>query len=246
MHVTWRTLFCLFLSITAYAETDKFQHYQAGDTISSETFVHDKAGGQIRIKDLVSDNKLSILYLFGGGAMGLENKTGGLWCTDSYEDSHILRTLYAKYKGQDIGFIPVAFPAVFHTHYMNHPKKVFLNANNGSEEFVAATNAFVESTWSAHEQGIIPMEPYFDLRFRLLRARDDRFGPVENSWEGAFRKPGETQTYGVPSFWLVDKTGKILAAPFRGNIYHGLPETYSIAYTLKEVDQQIQSLLSTM
>ena len=248
MDLVWRTLLGLLLFTSACADPDskQFRHYDSGDTLSPEIVIHNQNGEKLPLVDLVSDNKLTVLYLFGGGAMGIENKTGGLWCTDSYEDSHILRTLYAKYKDQDIGFIPIAFPAVFHTHYMNHPENVFIDAADDSDSFKQAVTDFVDSTWAAYESGIIPVEPFFDYRFRMLRDRTEAYGPKDSYWAGAFRKPDETQMYGVPSYWLIDQGGKILAAPFRGNIYHGLPETYSIAYTLKDVDDKIQAILHSM
>ncbi|MEM7280307.1 MAG: hypothetical protein AAF438_01565 [Pseudomonadota bacterium] len=237
-----------FVSGCAAETTNPVEVYDQGDQVHHLVYVHNKQGERVLLRELVSDtDTITVLYLFGGGAMGVKNKTAGLWCTDSFEDSHILRTLYAKYKDKGVNFVAVAFPAVFHTQYMGYPQSVFLEEADNSDAFSNAVDAFVDSTYAAHEFGIIPIEPYYDLRFRLLSDRSDAYNQLElTPWDGAFRKTDESQTYGVPSFWILDSRGKILTKPFRGNIYHGLPETYSIAYTLQDVDEKMASLLSSM
>jgi hypothetical protein len=64
-------------------------------------------------------------------------------------------------------------------------------------------------------------------------------------WFGAFRASGETQFYGVPSYWLLADDGTVLAAPFRGNVYHPHGGEMRINYTLAEVDAALSKLLGT-
>ena len=64
-----------------------------------------------------------------------------------------------------------------------------------------------------------------------------------SSWQGVFRAPEETQFYGVPSFWIINKNGEVLAAPLRGNIYHPHGEDVTINYTFSNIDRVLQGLL---
>jgi hypothetical protein len=68
------------------------------------------------------------------------------------------------------------------------------------------------------------------------------YGAIED-WYGAFRAVDEAQFYGVPSFWLVDDSGKVLAAPFRGNVYHPHGADVRINYTYNDVDAALQRAL---
>ena len=66
------------------------------------------------------------------------------------------------------------------------------------------------------------------------------YGPVHD-WQGRFRVSADSQKYGTPTFWLLDKNGTVLAKPFYGNLYHEKP--FEIKYSVIEVDKVIQALL---
>jgi hypothetical protein len=223
--------------------------YSEGSVISHEAFVTDKDGSQVSLRDLLAQHpdELTVLFIFGGGDLGT-GLPGNLWCPDSFEDTSILRTLVGKYQDQGVHFVAVASAPVYHSQALGQPARVFLDADEASEEFAAARTAFVASTLAAEEDGILPVTPYFDLRLRLMLSRTESllpgsgFGPVED-WQGAFRAAGETQFYGVPSFWILSAQGEVLAEPLRGNIYHPHGAEVRINYTFADVDAQLQELL---
>jgi hypothetical protein len=168
-----------------------------------------------------------------------------LWCSDSFEDLHILRSLHSDY-GDRIGIIPIAIPPAHHTKLLGLTEGIFLLPNWDDRGFVSATQAFVESTLSAQEAGTIPVPTYFDLEFNLIaspQVLDARKKSLP--WHGVFRSDGETQQYGVPSLWLVDENGVLLHAPFRGNVYHDHGDGISIEYTLEDVEAEVEAALKT-
>jgi hypothetical protein len=223
--------------------------YDQGDKISSEIFVTNKSGSQVHLAALLkeAESGINVLFIFGGGDMG-SGMPGHLWCPDSFEDTHILRTLYSKYQDMGVNFIPVAAAPAYHTQMLGHKADVFFTDATGSEEFKTAEQAFIDSTLASFDSGILPVEPYMDSRFRLMFNRSPELVP-ENaygdilSWQGVFRDPEETQFYGVPSFWILGAGGEILSAPFRGNIYHPHGADVSIKYTFSDIDDALQGLL---
>lgn len=237
-----------FIPLTAYTvEFD--EEYSQGDFISQGVFVADKEGGQISLSTLLQegDSGINVVFIFGGGDLG-SNMPGRLWCQDSYEDTHILRTLYGKYAGKGVDFIAIASAPVYHSGVLGQKQGVFLTDGEESEDFQKANDAFVSSTLAAREIGILPFDPYFDSRFRLMFNRSPDLVPREDygevfSWQGAFRNPQETQFYGVPSFWILDDEGRIIASPFRGNIYYPHGADVNISYTFSDVDAVLTSLL---
>jgi hypothetical protein len=126
---------------------------------------------------------------------------------------------------------------------------VFLDAPEDSEDFRSARESFIASTQAARDAGILPVQPLYDLRLRLMLNPD---GPVQPgagygerlAWFGAFRATGETQFYGIPSYWLVADDGTVLAEPFRGNVYHPHGGEMRISYTLADVDAALGRLLA--
>ena len=224
--------------------------YQEGDTISPEVFVSDKTQNRHRLLSILennSPNKINVLFLFGGGAMG-HNSPGGIWCPDSFEDLHILRTLKDAYKNTQVGFVFVACAPVFHSKYLGYSDRLFLDQPDDSLEFKNAVKLFIDSTQAALENGIIPQQPYFDLRLRLMMDSSPGRSPTAGTiydWQGKFRDPDEKQKYGVPNIWLLDKKGTILTPPFRGNMYHPKAgDSFQISYTFSDVDHAIKQQLA--
>lgn len=139
-------------------------HYQQGSSIHAEVTIQDKSGAEHRLLDLIElqNKSLSVIYIFGGGAMGAERITRGIWCQDSYEDLHILRTLFDNYSDR-VGFIAIAEPPVFNTKMFGFKDRALLDDAQDSETYESATQAFIASNQVAVERGLIPFEPYLDI-----------------------------------------------------------------------------------
>jgi hypothetical protein len=236
---------------SAMAATSGVGPYRKGDSISADVFVLDQDQNRHPLLSILSandDSQVNLLFLFGGGDMG-GNRPGGIWCSDSFNDMHILRALTAKYRDQPVGFIPVACAPVYSTQYLDFPERVFLDFPDDSAEYQKAAEAFISSTQSAVEVGIIPMQPWYDLRLRTMMSRKPAQMPAEPAgeiyaWQGRFRAADETQNYGVPNFWVLDSAGVVLADSFRGNMYHPHGSEMQIKYTLADVDAAIKTALS--
>ena len=243
-------IFAALVVLAAAPAAAQPAHYTRGSVISADAFVTDRNGSQVGLQALLAEHpdELTVLFIFGGGDLG-SGLMGDLWCPDSFEDTSILRTLVGKYSDQGVNFIAVASAPVYHSQALGFPARVFLDAADGSDEFAKARDAFVQSTLAAHESGILPVEPYFDLRLRLmLNRREDMlpaagFGTLQD-WHGAFRAEEETQFYGVPSFWILAPDGTVLADPLRGNVYHPHGGEVRINYTFLDIDALLQELLA--
>lgn len=225
-------------------------HYGRGAVVSPQVFVTDRNGSEVALRSLLEafGSRVNVVYIFGGGDLGA-GQPGHLWCPDSFEDIHILRTLVTKYAGADVGFIAVAAAPVYHSQLLGAPPGVFFNEADDAAAFIEARAAFIDSTMAAFDDGIIPIEPYFDTRYRLKLSRapdlmpGDGFGQLAD-WMGAFRSASDTQLYGVPSLWLLSNDGEVLADPFGGNVYHPHGPDVSINYTFADVDAKLQTLLA--
>jgi hypothetical protein len=232
------------------ASAQTLLHFTQGSVIPGEVFVSDAMGAEVSLHKLfeAQPGNINVVFVFGGGDMGAK-LPGRLWCPDSFEDSHILRTLMGKYQGKPVGFVAVASAPVYHSGALGAKNRVFLDATDDSSEFRQARSAFIESTLAAKDAGILPLQPYFDLRLHLMLNREGRLQPgpgygALRPWFGAFRAAGETQFYGVPSYWLVADDGTVLAEPFRGNVYHPHGAQVSIRYAFTDVDAAVQRLLA--
>lgn len=247
---TYKLIVMLALAVAFQSIANSQEHYQLESRISAQIMVSDKTGKELSLQRLIegSGAELSVVYIFGGGGMGHERaaKNGGLWCPDSYEDMHIVRSLHNHYKGK-IGIIPVAVPPVFHSELLGYEKGLFFT-DKATLDYQKALMSFVDSTQESFKQGTIPVQPFYDNDFNLLisqqqsRLRNELMSTKK--WHGAFRAKNETQHYGVPSLWLVDSTGKIIAEPFRGNVYRPHGGDITISYTLKDVVAAIEANLN--
>jgi hypothetical protein len=225
-------------------------NFTQGSIIPREVFVSDQQGSPVSLRGLLESQpgNVNVVFIFGGGDMGA-NLPGHLWCSDSFEDSHILRTLAGKYQGKPVGFVAIASAPVYHSGALGAKNRVFLDAADDSADFLQAREKFIASTQASKDGGILPIQPYFDLRLRLMLNPGGRMQPgagygEKQSWFGAFRDSAETQFYGVPSYWLIADDGTVLAAPFRGNVYHPHGGEVRIRYTLAEVDAALTRLLA--
>lgn len=246
-----RLICCLvsFASLHAVALAAPAPHFSEGSVIPAAVTVDDAEGERVSLLDLFArqPGDVNVLFIFGGGDLG-SGLPGHLWCQDSFEDTHILRTLYGRYQGKGVGFVAVAAAPVYHSRVLGAKDRVFLDAADDSADFRAARQSFVDSTLEARKVGVLPFDPHFDVRFALMANPSANlkpgpgYGTVED-WHGAFRAADETQFYGVPSYWLVDDRGKVLAAPFRGNVYHPHGGEVRIRYTLADVDRALQGAL---
>lgn len=220
-------------------------HYSADSVIDEAVTVYDQSGKPHQLRSLIraQAKPLNVIFIFGGGGMGHERalNTGGLWCPDSFEDLHILRSLKAAH-GDELGIFPIAIPPAHHTALLGLKEGVFLNPDTKSSTYLAAVNAFIDSTQGAIQAGTIPAQTLYDLRYNLLPSdKDLALRDNGQAWHGAFRAANESQTYGVPSVWIVAADGRILGEPFRGNVYHPHGSTIRINYTLSDVVDALQS-----
>lgn len=225
-------------------------HMASGSVIPREVFVSDAQGSAASLRSLLESQpgNINVVFIFGGGDMG-SKLPGRLWCQDSFEDTHILRTLVGKYAGKPVGFVAIASAPVYHSGALGAKNRVFLDAADDSDDFRQARASFVASTQASRDAGILPVQPWFDDRLRLMLNTAGRVQPgagygSRQAWFGAFRAEGEKQFYGVPSFWLVADDGTVLAEPFRGNVYHPHGAQVQIRYTLADVDAQLSRLLA--
>lgn len=227
--------------------------YTAGSQISASVTVQDKTGNSHRLAQRILDSghELNIVYLFGGGGMGhaQTNATGGLWCPDSFEDMHILRSLVNHYHDK-LGFFAIAIPPVYHMRQLGFTERSLLDGQRGEDSHQAAREAFIDSTEQAFARGTIPVAPLYDLEFNFLisdkQARLRKYADPPQPWHGAFRAKNENQQYGVPNLWLIDGQGKVLVEPFRGNVYRAHGGDITINYTLTDVIAAIEAQKLTL
>lgn len=239
-----------FTIVTPHQDNEsRVSGYSSDEQISPDAFVLDK---DLNLHTLVeicrksSDAKVFLLYIYGGAVINHPNRLGGIWCPDTFEDLHIFRYIYYKYKNAPVHFIPVACTPIYSCQYYGFEKRVFLDEADNSEKFKENAKAFVEKNEAIVASGLIATNTYYDLRFRLLFNRSKKWQPGRGygtiyPWQGKFRAKGETQKYGTPTLWLLNSKGIILDKPFWGNIYHGEP--YQIRYTISDVDKAIQNHL---
>jgi hypothetical protein len=73
-------------------------------------------GSQVSLLSLFAaqPGNVNVLFIFGGGDLG-SKMPGHLWCQDSFEDTHILRTLHGKYQNKAVGFVAVASAPAYHS-----------------------------------------------------------------------------------------------------------------------------------
>lgn len=240
------------ISTSANAEMEGAAiHYDLGSQISEQIRVQDRNGSELSLRQLISrqEQNLNVVFIFGGGGMGHEKTmdTGGLWCPDSFEDMKILRSLHSRYENS-LGMVAIAIPPVYHTQKLGFENRVLLDSSKQSAEYQRAKNAFIESTQAAFSNGTIPIQPVYDAEFNLLISAEQQQSRIANQpieqWHGAFRSANETQSYGVPNLWLVDKQGNVVAKPFRGNVYHADGNDIEINYSLNDVLAKIDELLN--
>ncbi|MFQ5823929.1 MAG: hypothetical protein ACE5JB_07735 [bacterium] len=222
--------------------------YTPGGQISSKAFVLDKDLNKHNLIDLCKalDSKVIFLYIYGGAVVNDSRRLGNIWCPDSFEDMHIIRFVHSKYKEAEVKLIPVACPPIYSSQNYGFEKRVFLDHSESSKKFTESSKAFIEKTEDITHSGLIPIDTYYDLRFRLLFNRRKNLQPGKDygnifEWQGQFRGPGDNQKYGTPTLWLLNSKGTILEKPFWGNIYHSEP--YRIRYTILDVDKAIQRYL---
>ncbi|MFQ5486380.1 MAG: hypothetical protein ACE5DO_13750, partial [Desulfobacterales bacterium] len=187
-----------------------------------------------------------LLYIFGGGSYKRKDRLGGIWCPDSFEDLHIIRFLHQKYPAAQVQIIPVACPPVYASQLYGFEKGVFLNEPENSNTYQESVKDFIESTEKIIQNKYLPVDTYYDHRFRLLfNGREDlkpanAYGTIYE-WQGSFKSVTEDQKYGTPTAWLLNSKGVVLEPPFWGNLYHSRP--YTIRYTISDIDTAIQAHL---
>lgn len=220
-----------------------------GDLAPAAAFVFDKSQQPYTIRQLCAREpaaKITLLYIFGGRVPKPNDRLGGIWCVDSFEDLHILRYLNLKYDSSQLRILPVACAPVYSSQNYGFEPRVFLDEPDDSPKFKESAAAFVKHTEKLFVEGYLPVPSYYDVRYRLLfNRREDLqpgagYGPIYD-WQGKFRGKGETQRYGTPTIWLLNSNGKVLSEPFWGNLYHSEP--FEIRYTIVDVDRAVEQNL---
>ena len=249
LRATIKFIVSLVLVVAFQSIVRSQQHYQLGSHISEQVSVFDKTGANLGLQKLIADSgaELSVVFIFGGGGMGHQRaeKNGGLWGPGSYGDMHIVRSLHNHYKDK-VAIIAIAVPPVFHSDLLGYQKGLFFS-DKASPDYQKALRSFVDSTQASFEQGTIPVQPFYDNDFNLLISQQqislqNKSVPAK-TWHGAFRAKNETQHYGVPNLWLIDSNGKVIADPFRGNVYRPHGGSININYTLNDVVEVIDATL---
>ncbi len=222
-----------------------------GEVIPAEAFVLDKNLESQSILALCSRDpkaKVILLYIYGGRVPKQDDRLGGIWCPDSFEDLHIARYLHLKYQPEQLRILPIACPPVYSSQHYGFEQRIFLDEPDDSKKFQEAVAAFIDNTEKLFVEGLIPVPSYYDIRHRLLFNRREDLKPgagygVINGWQGNFRGSGDSQRYGTPTIWLLDTNGRVLAEPFWGNYYHSDP--FQIRYTVIDVDKAIEQNLQS-
>jgi hypothetical protein len=220
--------------------------YQVGDTIGPGTTVLDAQLKPHPLLELISpEAKVVILVLFGGGAVD-PDPDGELWCHDSQSELSGMRDLVAKFAGQPVQFLGIAFPAVYSSDKHGYTQDVFIGLPESDPASQAASRRLVGATEALREAGKLPYGLiYYDPRFLLLsnpeyETTGRRAGELPE-WAGQFKADQDRQKYGLPTIWLLDSSGVVLADAFSGNIYEDNPP--QIRYTMVDLERAIRRQL---
>lgn len=221
--------------------------YQVGDTVDPATEVVDaRLESQPLLALLDPAAKVVVLVLFGGGAVD-PDPAGELWCEDSQAELEGMRELTRTFAAEPVQFLGVAFPAVYSSDRHGYEANVFLTGSEDQPEYQAARRELLDPTEALRQSGKLPYDQVvYDFRFRLLsnpeyEQPDQRPDPLP-AWAGRFKSDQDRQKYGLPTVWLLDSSGVVLAAAFTGNIYGDDPPT--IRYTMDDLERAIREQLA--
>ncbi len=215
--------------------------YDVLDVVDRDVTVEDEAGRSYRVLDLPrAEDRVVVLFFFGGGEHEGEARRGGLWCEDSQDEMALVHHLSVRFGGQGVAFIPIACPPVLHEKQFGYEEGGF---SRSAERFEAQRQRFVAATQRAIATGVIPFETvYYDPTFELLGKVPS--GASGNSpAAGRFRARDEWQKYGTPTIWILSRDGRVLLPPFHGNNYE-LAER-KLRYGDREVSRAIERALVT-
>lgn len=227
---------------------------RVGDRIPADAYVYDSDRRKHRITDLIDPHAtVVVLEILAGAAVpGTISDRGGLWCEDTYNDMPLANFVYRRYAERPaVQFIPVVVPPVYHGAY-GYDRAAFMATPEGDDRFERAFARFIAATEpllrGPGRAGVIAYpRVYYDPKNRLLlnltrtdlapsAAYGRRYG-----WEGCFKWPGDSQTYGTPTMWLLGGDGTVLRRPFFGNVYEGPPQ--HLRYTIRDVVKAIDARL---
>jgi hypothetical protein len=222
--------------------------YAPGETLDPETFVLDADGTRVRVADRAEPTTRLLYLLIVGGANGPGNDRGPrVWCPDSAREVELHATLIERYRERGLTPLVVAVPPVYSgARRTGYPAGVFLDLADTAPEHREAVAAFVERSEALRRAGALPFAAlFYDPRFRLLDDPDKgphapAYGPVP-AWQGRLRPRDETQTYGTPVVWLLDRELRVLHEPFHGNVYERPP----LRYTEADLRAAIEALLGS-
>ncbi len=207
--------------------------YRVGDEIDAEVTVLNRDRNPLRLLEQVRDDaRVIVLILFGGGAADPPDGAfrGPLWCEDSFDDLAVQRALIHEFEGPEVQFLAVAVPPVFAPVRYGFPDGVFAPSSGvtaGVRD--AAVRQFIESTLRQQRSSLLPYpELFFDPNLELLRRPDAGEHP---QWTGKFKWDRDSRKYGVPTIWILDRTGRVVCEPFWGNEYGVSPPRIRYGYS---------------
>lgn len=218
--------------------------YRPGEHIASDVYIYDAEGQRVRLLDLVtSETRVIYLVLLGGPSLQEQRGDGGFWCGDTFNDLPISTYLIHKYRGQEVLFIPVICPPVYHEEYYGIPEGTFGSKPDSDGDYQHYFRRYVEATNALQRDETIPFDkvyydPHFALMFNFRKGKPEAaFAGEPPAWLGKFKPCEDTQTYSTPTIWLLSAQGEVLGQPFAGNRYTSRNPT--IAYTVRDVEQAL-------
>lgn len=215
-----------------------------GETVTA--IVEDGAGTRVALEELLRDQscKGAVLFLVAGAEGGDTRKRGGLWCEDSFNDLPLLRHLRLQYEDKGIRFIPVCCPPVYHEEEFGYTEGAFLHRPDDDPVYRDNRQKFVARTQRLVDEDVLPFSRiWFDPRFRMLSnpLRGEASVGERPDWQGKFKWYGDTQAYGTPTLWILDRERRVFGKPFHMNVYES--EGRRIRYTTRDVSSRLDRLV---
>ncbi len=202
--------------------------YLPGDLIDGEVCFETADGSSITVGQLAANSEAAAVALcfFGGAANTAEPARGGLWCEDSFHDLSLVRRLHEDFAARGVLFIGVLCPPVHHETRFGFHEGSFLDRPDSDPQYQQDRRGFVSRSEELAAEGSFPFDRMvYDLRVRALA--DPRqatptpaTGPAP-TWQGRFKWFDDSQMYGTPTIWILDRELRCVGPPFVQNNYEG-------------------------
>lgn len=243
------TLSCASVELAQPVLTRAFTHIPKEATVErlvwmhrSDTDVRFQALKEISLESLLLEGPPISVLVFFGGAHGSEDR---LWCGDSQNEIALWRRLASAFSPDTARVLGIACPPAYGNSGYGKARSRFLDEPEGSNKpFLAVHEFFTKRTQEMLQKAGDPFaELLFDLRFRMLLNRGEELprGRAVRDWEGYFKAPGDRQTYGLPTIWILSRDGEAMCEPFWGNNY---PD--KIRYRYEDVAEAIEKAIKML